>query len=123
MTDSPKSSVFHLQYDRVSPEVLKQREDLLGTTSAQRAAARIAAEMISPCPPGVPVIAPGEVITDEVLHHLRSGADHGVLIPDASDPSPRELRVVRRRAAGHHRTGVIRSRNPCLDRGRPGTRA
>lgn len=26
-----QSSVFHLQYDRVSPEVLKQREDLLGT--------------------------------------------------------------------------------------------
>lgn len=29
-----QSSVFHLQYDRVSAEVLKQREDLLGTTSA-----------------------------------------------------------------------------------------
>lgn len=29
-----QSSVFHLQYDRVSPEVLAQREDLLGTTSA-----------------------------------------------------------------------------------------
>ena len=29
-----QSSVFHLQYDRVSPEALKQREDLLGTTSA-----------------------------------------------------------------------------------------
>lgn len=29
-----QSSVFHLQYDRVAPEVLKQREDLLGTTSA-----------------------------------------------------------------------------------------
>ncbi len=29
-----QSSVFHLQHDRVAPEVLKQREDLLGTTSA-----------------------------------------------------------------------------------------
>ncbi|MBC7307717.1 MAG: PLP-dependent transferase, partial [Dietzia sp.] len=29
-----QSSVFHLQGDRISPEVLKQREDLLGTTSA-----------------------------------------------------------------------------------------
>lgn len=28
-----QSSVFHLQGDRVSPEVLKQREDLLGTTA------------------------------------------------------------------------------------------
>ncbi|MEU3897287.1 ornithine decarboxylase [Streptomyces sp. NPDC045251] len=62
---------------------------------AERAAGRISAEMISPYPPGVPVVAPGEVITDEVLDYLRSGADHGVLIPDAADPSVRTLRVVR----------------------------
>src|SRR3954466_4450794 len=29
-----QSSVFHLQHDRVDPKVLKQREDLLGTTSS-----------------------------------------------------------------------------------------
>src|SRR3954468_7537171 len=29
-----QSSVFHLQHDRVDPSVLKQREDLLGTTSS-----------------------------------------------------------------------------------------
>ncbi|MET9458498.1 hypothetical protein ABZY05_26040 [Streptomyces canus] len=52
--------------------------------------------MISPYPPGVPVIAPGEVITDEVLDYLRSGVDHGVLIPDAADPSVKTLRVVAR---------------------------
>jgi arginine/lysine/ornithine decarboxylase len=63
---------------------------------AERAAGRIAAEMISPYPPGVPAIAPGEVITDEVLDYLRSGVDHGVLIPDAADPSVKTLRVVAR---------------------------
>ncbi|WP_406010914.1 PLP-dependent transferase [Streptomyces sp. NBC_00637] len=63
---------------------------------AERAAGRIAAEMISPYPPGVPAIAPGEVITEEVLHYLRSGVEHGVLIPDAADPTVRSLRVVRR---------------------------
>jgi arginine/lysine/ornithine decarboxylase len=63
---------------------------------AERAAGRIAAEMISPYPPGVPVIAPGEVITDEVLDYLRSGVEHGVLIPDAADPSVKTLRVVAR---------------------------
>lgn len=63
---------------------------------AERAAGRISAEMISPYPPGVPVIAPGEVVTDEVLEYLRSGVEHGVLIPDAADPSVRTLRVVAR---------------------------
>ncbi|WP_461096655.1 aminotransferase class I/II-fold pyridoxal phosphate-dependent enzyme [Streptomyces bullii] len=43
----------------------------------------------------------GEVITDEVLDYLRSGVDHGVLIPDAADSPVRTLRVVaRHRGAG-----------------------
>ncbi|MFJ8545266.1 aminotransferase class I/II-fold pyridoxal phosphate-dependent enzyme [Streptomyces sp. NPDC093586] len=62
---------------------------------AERAAGRVCAETVSPYPPGVPVIAPGEVITDEVLDYLCSGVEHGVLIPDAADPSVRTLRVVR----------------------------
>jgi arginine/lysine/ornithine decarboxylase len=41
------------------------------------------------------VIAPGEVITDEVLDYLRSGAEYGVLTPDAADSSLRTVRVVR----------------------------
>ncbi|MCQ4045339.1 aminotransferase class I/II-fold pyridoxal phosphate-dependent enzyme [Streptantibioticus rubrisoli] len=64
---------------------------------AEQAAGRIAAEMISPYPPGVPVIAPGEVITAAVVDYLRSGVDHGFLIPDAADPSLKTLRVVRHR--------------------------
>ncbi|MEV0981660.1 ornithine decarboxylase [Streptomyces sp. NPDC049915] len=63
---------------------------------AERAAGRISAEMISPYPPGVPVIAPGEVITDEVLDYLRSGVEHGMLIPDAADSTVQTLRVVAR---------------------------
>ncbi|MDX3637931.1 ornithine decarboxylase [Streptomyces sp. MB09-02B] len=63
----------------------------------ERAAGRIAAEMISPYPPGVPAVALGEVITDAVLDYLRSSVEHGVLIPDAADASVRTLRVVARR--------------------------
>ncbi len=63
---------------------------------AERAAGRISAETISPYPPGVPAIAPGEVITEAVLDYLRSGVEHGVLIPDAADPSVKTLRVVAR---------------------------
>ncbi|MGW3991527.1 aminotransferase class I/II-fold pyridoxal phosphate-dependent enzyme [Streptomyces sp. NPDC004830] len=68
---------------------------------AERAAGRISAEMLSPYPPGVPAIAPGEVITDAVVDYLRSGVEHGVLIPDAADPSVRTLRVVAREAVPH----------------------
>ncbi|AKJ08889.1 ornithine decarboxylase [Streptomyces incarnatus] len=63
---------------------------------AERAVGRISAEMISPYPPGVPVVAPGEVITKEVLDYLRSGVAHGFLIADAADPSLESLRVTAR---------------------------
>ncbi|AXE24563.1 hypothetical protein C0216_14820 [Streptomyces globosus] len=60
---------------------------------AERAAGRISAELLSPYPPGVPAVAPGEVITGEVVDHLQSGAAHGVIVPDAADTSLRTLRV------------------------------
>src|SRR4051812_31488624 len=58
------------------------------------AAGRIAAEMVSPYPPGVPVLAPGERITQEVLDYLTTGVAAGMLIPDAADASLESLRVV-----------------------------
>jgi arginine/lysine/ornithine decarboxylase len=61
---------------------------------AKKAIGRICAEMISPYPPGVPVIAPGERITATVLQYLSSGASAGFLIPDAADPTMQTDRVV-----------------------------
>jgi arginine decarboxylase len=63
---------------------------------ADQAVGRVAAEMISPYPPGVPVLAPGEVITAAVVEYLRSGAAAGMLLPDAADPSAEHLRVTAR---------------------------
>ncbi|MFF8931330.1 aminotransferase class I/II-fold pyridoxal phosphate-dependent enzyme [Streptomyces longwoodensis] len=63
---------------------------------ADRAVGRVAAETISPYPPGVPVVAPGEVVTREVVDYLTSGVAAGMLIPDASDPTAETLRVTTR---------------------------
>jgi arginine decarboxylase len=63
---------------------------------AAQAVGRLAAEIVSPYPPGVPVLVPGERITDEVLDYLRSGVAAGMLIPDAADPSMETVRVVAR---------------------------
>jgi arginine/lysine/ornithine decarboxylase len=59
------------------------------------AAGRVAAEMLSPYPPGVPVLAPGERISQEALDYLTSGVAAGMIVPDAADPSLQTLRVVR----------------------------
>jgi arginine decarboxylase len=60
----------------------------------QHAAGRIAAEMVSPYPPGVPVVAPGELLDADVLDYLVTGVQAGMLIPDAADPTLRTVRVV-----------------------------
>nr|CEL15569.1 Arginine decarboxylase; Ornithine decarboxylase; Lysine decarboxylase [Kibdelosporangium sp. MJ126-NF4] len=58
-----------------------------------KAVGRIAAETISPYPPGVPAVVPGEVITQPVLDYLRSGLRAGMYIPDAGDPDLATIRV------------------------------
>jgi arginine/lysine/ornithine decarboxylase len=60
----------------------------------ERAVGRVAAEILSPYPPGVPAVAPGEVITAEVLDYLATGVAAGMLVPDAADPSLSTVRVV-----------------------------
>jgi arginine decarboxylase len=58
------------------------------------AAGRVVAELVSPYPPGVPVLAPGERITQEVVDYLTTGVAAGMLVPDAADPELKSLRVV-----------------------------
>jgi arginine decarboxylase len=58
------------------------------------AVGRVAAEMVSPYPPGVPVLCPGERINSEVVDYLTTGVAAGMLIPDAADPEMKTLRVV-----------------------------
>jgi arginine decarboxylase len=59
-----------------------------------KAVGRVAAEMVSPYPPGVPVLAPGERISQEVVDYLTTGVAAGMLVPDAADSSMETLRVV-----------------------------
>ncbi|PZG80730.1 ornithine decarboxylase [Streptomyces sp. NTH33] len=63
---------------------------------ADKAVGRVAAEMLSPYPPGVPVVVPGEVITTDVVTYLRTGVAAGMLVPDAADPTLETLRVTAR---------------------------
>jgi len=64
--------------------------------AAAEAVGRVAAEVVSPYPPGVPVLTPGEVVSAEAVAYLTSGAEAGMLIPDAADPTAATLRVVAR---------------------------
>lgn len=60
----------------------------------EAAAGRVAAEMLTPYPPGIPAVLPGEEFTGPVLEYLRSGIDAGMNVPDAADPQLRTVRVI-----------------------------
>ncbi|HUW88350.1 MAG TPA: aminotransferase class V-fold PLP-dependent enzyme [Candidatus Paceibacterota bacterium] len=62
--------------------------------SARDAIGRISADLIAPYPPGVAVLAPGEIITQTISEGLISARSDGVRIAYASDPSLRTFRVL-----------------------------
>lgn len=77
--------------------VMLPRDAFFGPTElvpADKAAGRIAAEQITPYPPGTPAVVPGEKLNDAVIEFLRSGLAAGMPLPDAADPQLEHIRVV-----------------------------
>jgi arginine/lysine/ornithine decarboxylase len=58
------------------------------------ASGEISTELVIPYPPGIPVLAPGEVITTEKVDYLAEGIAHGMYISGPADPRLRTIRVV-----------------------------
>lgn len=76
--------------------VTTPREAFLGPAGlvpAEQAAGRVAAEQLTPYPPGIPAVVPGERLNEAVIDYLRSGKAAGMAIPDATDPSLECFRV------------------------------
>jgi lysine decarboxylase len=65
------------------------------SVAADLAVGRISAELIAPYPPGIPVLAPGELVTERLLADLRAVAAHGVRVAYAADPTLSTIEVVR----------------------------
>jgi lysine decarboxylase len=62
--------------------------------SAADAVGRVSADLIAPYPPGVAVIAPGEILTEMIVHGLSASQKAGVRIAYATDPTLAKYRVV-----------------------------
>lgn len=60
------------------------------------AVGRVCAELVAPYPPGIPVLAPGELVTQDSLDALDQARRAGVRIAYAADPTLDTLRVVSR---------------------------
>ncbi|MEW8977869.1 MAG: aminotransferase class I/II-fold pyridoxal phosphate-dependent enzyme [Symbiobacterium sp.] len=80
------------------PEVvMTPREAYLGRKQAvplAESVGRIAAEMVAPYPPGIPVVAPGERLTRDVVDYLSFAARAGWHLQGPADPLLRTIQVV-----------------------------
>jgi arginine decarboxylase len=89
--DVPSPATLRLQ------QVMLPRDAFFGRTEQvtwQQAEGRISAEMLTPYPPGIPAVLPGERINADVLKYLRSGVDAGMVVPDAVNSDVQSVRVV-----------------------------
>jgi lysine decarboxylase len=77
--------------------VLSPREAFFArneTVTADAAIGRVSAELVAPYPPGVPVLAPGELITADAVAALREVSAYGGRIAYAADPTLATFQVV-----------------------------
>ena len=65
------------------------------TVAAASAIGRISADLIAPYPPGVAVVAPGELLTTEIVNGLSASRSAGVRIAYATDATLATYRVVK----------------------------
>jgi arginine/lysine/ornithine decarboxylase len=86
-----------LQFPHFTRQVVSPRtafyaaSDVVATTEA---VGRVGSEILTPYPPGIPALGPGEEISQEIVDYLLAAADVGVRVQGAEDASLQTLRVV-----------------------------
>jgi len=94
---TPRPSATALSWSVVPTVGISMRDAYFATTevvSATDAIGRVSADLIAPYPPGVAVIAPGEILTEKIVQGLSASQKAGVRIAYATDPTLGKFRVV-----------------------------
>jgi lysine decarboxylase len=93
-----RESATALSWSVVPQRGISMRDAYFAKTEmvdAANAEGRISADLIAPYPPGVAVVAPGEVLTSQILQGLKASKDAGVRIAYATDATLASYRVVK----------------------------
>ncbi|CAN2183040.1 LdcC Arginine/lysine/ornithine decarboxylases [Candidatus Nanopelagicaceae bacterium] len=94
---NPRESATALSWSVVPQVKISMRDAYFADTelvSATAAIGRTSADLIAPYPPGVAVVAPGEVLTQQIVSGLITSQKAGVRIAYATDPTLARFRVV-----------------------------
>jgi lysine decarboxylase len=78
-------------------KVVNPRKALTGVTRKipfKRSIGKICSEIVCPYPPGIPVLCPGEVVTQEIYSYLMSVLDSGARVNGQSDGRLQTIKVL-----------------------------
>jgi len=92
-----RESATALSWSVVPQRKISMRDAYFAKTelvTAKAAIGRISADLIAPYPPGVAVVAPGEILTAQIVEGLSASRAAGVRIAYATDPTLAQYRVV-----------------------------
>ena len=95
---TPRPTATSLSWSVVPTVAISMRDAYFADTemvAAKDCVGRISADLIAPYPPGVAVVAPGEVLTSQILDGLATTKAAGVRIAYATDPSLATYRVTK----------------------------
>ena len=95
---APRESATALSWSVVPQIATSMRDAYFAKTemvSAINAIGRVSADLIAPYPPGVAVVAPGELLTEQIVSGLSASQKAGVRIAYATDPTLQNYRVVK----------------------------
>jgi lysine decarboxylase len=94
---APRPTATALSWSVVPTIGISMRDAYFASTemvSATDAVGQVSADLIAPYPPGVAVIAPGEILTEQIVQGLSASQKAGVRIAYATDPTLGKFRVV-----------------------------
>ena len=97
LASTARESATALSWSVIPQKGISMRDAYFAKTemvSATEALGRVSADLIAPYPPGVAVVAPGEILTAQIIDGLSASKSAGVRIAYATDSSLERYRVV-----------------------------
>jgi lysine decarboxylase len=99
LATTPRETATALSWSVIPQKGITMRDAYFAKTemvNSKDALGRISADLIAPYPPGVAVVAPGEILTAQIIDGLSASKSAGVRIAYATDSTLERYRVVAR---------------------------
>ncbi len=93
-----KDKAGMLDHEYINPQVvLTPQEAFYGeqvSVPIEKSAGRISGEFVMCYPPGIPIVAPGELITEEILTYIRYSKERGCSMTGTEDMNMEHIKVI-----------------------------